>query len=80
MDPMPNRPQPDADTPYEEVSQQLAQLAENVFETHAERPHDQVRAALEHQARERGVELNDEMLERLSTEISNGNRVEIGPV
>lgn len=80
MDPMPNEPQRETDTPYLEVSQALAELVDNVFETHAERPADQVRAALEQQAREHDVELNDEMLERLSTEISNGNRVEIGPV
>jgi 5-hydroxyisourate hydrolase-like protein (transthyretin family) len=80
MDPMANEPQPDNDTPYLEVSQELAELTEHVFETHAERPADQVRAALEQQARERDVELNDEMLERLSTEIANGNRVDIGPV
>lgn len=80
MDPMGNEPQPDTDTPYQEVSQELAELADNVFETHAEQPADQVRAALEQQSRERDVTLNDEMLERLSTEISNGNRVEIGPV
>ena len=77
---MANEPQPQADTPYQEVSEELAQLADHVFETHAEQPVDQVRSALEQQARDRGVELNDEMLERLSTEISNGNRVEIGPV
>lgn len=77
---MANRPQDETETPYQEVSQELAELTDNVFETHAERPAEQVRAALEQQARERGVELNDEMLERLSTEISNGNRVEIGPV
>ena len=45
-----------------------------------DQPVEPVRAALEVQARDRGVELNDEMLERLSTEISNGNRVEIGPL
>ena len=77
---MANEPRPQADTPYQEVSEELAQLADHVFETHAEQPADQVRSALEQQARDRGVELNDEMLERLSTEISNGNRVEIGPV
>ncbi len=80
MDPMPNQPQSETETPYQDVSQELAELADNVFETHAERPAGQVRAALEQQAREHGVELNDEMLERLSTEISNGNRVEIGPI
>jgi hypothetical protein len=80
MDPMANEPQRQSETPYQEVSHELAELADHVFETHAEQPVDQVRAALEQQARERGIELNDEMLERLSTEISNGNRVEIGPV
>ena len=80
MDPMANEPQRQAETPYQEVSQELAELADHVFETHAEQPVDQVRSALEQQARERGVELNDELLERLSTEISSGNRVEIGPV
>ncbi|MDQ4085812.1 MAG: hypothetical protein M3165_08350 [Actinomycetota bacterium] len=80
MDPMANEPQRQTDRPYQEVSQDLAELADHVFETHAEQPVDQVRSALEQQARERDLELNDEMLERLSTEISNGNRVEIGPV
>ncbi len=80
MDPMPNQPQSDTETPYQEVSQELAEIADHVFETHAEQPAEQVRAALEQQARERDVTLNDEMLERLSTEISQGNRVEIGPV
>ena len=77
---MPNRPQSETETPYQEVSQDLAEVADQVFETHAERPPEQVRAALEKGARDHGVELNDEMLDRLSTEISNGNRVEIGPV
>jgi hypothetical protein len=80
MDPMPNQPQPSGEEPYDDVSEELAQLADNVFETHAEQPREQVRAALEQQARERDVTLNDEMLERLATEIANGNRVEIGPV
>jgi hypothetical protein len=80
MDSMPNEPQTETDLPYQQVSQELAELADNVFETHAQRPAEQVRAALEQQARERGVELGDEMLERLSTEISSGNRVEIGPL
>jgi hypothetical protein len=80
MDPMPNEPQPEAQTPYQEVSQELAEITDHVFETHAEHPVEAVRAALEQQARERGVELGDEMLERLSTEIASGNRVEIGPV
>jgi cobalamin-dependent methionine synthase I len=80
MDPMPNQPQTDRDTPYQEVSQELAEVADRVFETHAEQPHEQVRAALEQQARDHEVTLNDEMLERLATEISQGNRVEIGPI
>jgi hypothetical protein len=80
MDSMPNEPQTETDLPYQQVSQELAELADNVFETHAQRPAEQVRAALEQQARERGVELGDEMLERLSTEIASGNRVEIGPL
>jgi hypothetical protein len=80
MDSMPNEPQTETDLPYQQVSQELAELADNVFETHAQRPAGQVRAALEQQARERGVELGDEMLERLSTEIASGNRVEIGPL
>jgi hypothetical protein len=80
MDSMPNEPQTETDLPYQQVSQELAELADNVFETHALRPAGQVRAALEQQARERGVELGDEMLERLSTEIASGNRVEIGPL
>ncbi len=84
MDPMPNQPQPasraESESPYLDVSQELADLADHVFETHAEQPKEQVRAALEQQARDRDVTLNDEMLERLSTEISSGNRVEIGPL
>ncbi|MGH3315652.1 MAG: hypothetical protein ACRDO0_05855 [Nocardioidaceae bacterium] len=79
MDSMPNEPQA-TDLPYQQVSQELAELADNVFETHAQRPAQQVRAALEQQARERGVELGDEMLQRMSTEIASGNRVEIGPL
>jgi len=77
---MANDPQGHDEQPFQQVSQQLAELADHVFETHAEEPVEPVRAALEQQARERGVELSDEMLERLSTEISNGNRVEIGPL
>lgn len=84
MDPMPNQPQPEpqdeSERLYLDVSQELAGLADHVFETHAEQPQEQVRAALEQQARERDVTLNDEMLERLSTEIASGNRVEIGPL
>jgi hypothetical protein len=80
MEPMPNQPQSEADTPYLDVSEELAELADHVFETHAEQPKEQVRAALEQQARERDITLNDEMLERLSTEIASGNRVEIGPL
>ena len=80
MDSMPNEPQTETDLRYQQVSQDLAELADTVFETHAQRPAEQVRAALERQARERGVELGDEMLERLSTEIASGNRAEIGPV
>jgi hypothetical protein len=80
MDPMANDPQRQGEQPYQQVSQELADLADHVFETHAEQPVEPVRAALEQQARERGVELGDEMLERLSTEISHGNRVEIGPL
>jgi hypothetical protein len=80
MEPMPNQPQSENETPYQHVSQGLAELADHVFETHAEQPREQVRAALEQQARDRELTLNDEMLERLATEISNGNRVEIGPV
>jgi ThiS family len=80
MDPMANDPQDQREHPFEQVSQELAELADHVFETHAEQPVEQVRAALEQQAREHGIELNDEMLERLSTEISNGNRVDIGPL
>jgi len=80
MDPMANEPQDQSEQPFQQVSQELAELADHVFETHAEQPAEQVRAALEQQARERGVELNDEMLERLSTEIASGNRVEIGPI
>jgi hypothetical protein len=80
MDPMANEPRPQGEAPYVEVSQELADLADGVFETHAQQPAGQVRAALEQQAREHEVELNDEMLERLSTEIASGNRVEIGPL
>jgi hypothetical protein len=80
MDPMANDPQDRTERPFQQVSQELADLADRVFETHAEQPVDQVRAALELQAREHRVELNDEMLERLSTEVSHGNRVEIGPI
>ena len=80
MDRMPNRPESDPETPYLDVSQELAELADLVYETHAEQPREQVRAALEQQARERDVTLHDEMLERLATEISSGNRVEIGPI
>jgi ThiS family len=80
MDPMANDPQDQTERPFQQVSQELADLADRVFETHAEQPVEQVRAALEQQAREHGVELNDEMLERLSTEVSQGNRVEIGPI
>jgi hypothetical protein len=80
MDPMTNDPQDQREHPFEQVSQELAELADHVFETHAEQPVEQVRAALEQQAREHGIELNDEMLERLATEISNGNRVDIGPL
>ena len=79
MDPMANDPQ-NRQEPFQQVSQELVELADHVFETHAEQPAEPVRAALEQQARERGIELNDEMLERLSTEISTGNRVEIGPL
>ena len=77
---MPNEPQPETRTPFQEVSQELADLADHVFETHAEHSVEAVRAALEQQARERDIELGDEMLDRLSTEIANGNRVEIGPL
>jgi hypothetical protein len=77
---MPNQPESETETPYLDVSQELAELADHVFETHAEQPREQVRAALEQQARERDVTLPDEMLERLATEISSGNRVEIGPI
>jgi 5-hydroxyisourate hydrolase-like protein (transthyretin family) len=80
MDPMANEPQDQSEQPFQQVSQELAELADHVFETHAEQPAEQVRAALEQQARERDIELSDEMLERLSTEISSGNRVEIGPI
>jgi hypothetical protein len=80
MDSMPNEPQTETDPPHQDVTQELAELADSVFETHAERPAEQVRAALEQQAREHGVELGDEMLERLSTEIASGNRAEIGPL
>ena len=80
MDSMPNEPQTETDLPHQQVSQELAELADNVFETHAQRPAEQVRACCSSAARERGVELGDEMLERLSTEIASGNRVEIGPL
>lgn len=80
MESTPHEPRQHTDEPYVEISQELAELAEQVFETHAEHPAEQVRAALEHQARDRGVELNDEQLERMSTEIAAGNRVEVGPV
>jgi hypothetical protein len=80
MDPTPNEHDPQTDAPPEQAARQLQDVVDHVYETHAEHPEEQVRAALEQQVRDHGMELNDELLVRAATEIASGNRVDVGPV
>jgi hypothetical protein len=80
MDSTPNDHDPEAGGSQEQATQRLQEVVDHVYETHAEHSEEQVRAALEQQVRDLGMELNDELLVRASTEIASGNRVDVGPV
>jgi hypothetical protein len=80
MDPTPNDHDPLTGGSQEQATVRLQEVVDHVYETHAEHREEQVRAALERQVRELGMELGDELLERAATEIAAGNRVDVGPV
>jgi uncharacterized protein YpuA (DUF1002 family) len=80
MDTTPSDHDPETGGSQEQAAARLQDVVDHVYETHAEHDEEQVRAALEQQVRELGMELGDELLERATTEIASGNRVDVGPV